>query len=129
MFAHFSSGACAVWVPASPFLLQGHEDILPGLLLWVLYFSFHTELFNPSRVHLGTWRMLGTRLYFFFPVRELVSPTPATKQVTLPLLICGTTYVVYQVPVLLPESASASSTLSHRPSHLSSKTPKVDQAW
>lgn len=43
--------------------------------------------------------------YFIFPVRKLVSPTPATKQVTLSLLICDTTDAIYQVPVLTPESA------------------------
>lgn len=93
------------------------------------FYEFCTSPFTPrSSIHPESTLVHGVCcrsgfIFFFFPVRELVSPTPVTKQVTLSLLICGTTYVIYQVPVLTPESASASSSLSHRPSHLSLRCP------
>lgn len=77
--------AYGLWVPWSPLPLQGHKDTHASF--YELYsLIFHIEAFNPSRVYLGIWCMVGILLYFP-PYSELVFSTPATKQVTFsPLL-------------------------------------------
>lgn len=83
------------------------------------------EAFNPSGVHLGVWYVVGVLLYVP-PYGELVFPTPATTQVIFSPLICGATFIIYQVPIVIHGSGSKSSTLSHWPICLSLKMHQMD---
>lgn len=75
---NFSPMAHALWVLRSFFQWQGHKDVPLHFLLWALYFTFHTEVFNPSGVHVGIWCMVEI-LFYFSPYSELFFPTPAIK--------------------------------------------------